>query len=361
MKRLWLIRLRKSRRLTQELVATGSFIDRGFYAQIENGTRDPSIHVATNIARVLGIHPRIFFSEVSNNHAGDQVIFTQSDLNLRYTWAYCDDINLDHVIGSRDDELGDEPGLVSLYNLKRAVLLDSRPVEQIISLPRGDVQQAFLVRGEPLLLAGNKLEGVFTILTQLPAITRNFSSDKALSLDTLAKGSVLYFYDSQDAYLNHLVRFVSKGLQRKSDIVLFESVQTYAMIERRLKLDFSSDELQQIQLIEQGEEGLVLSTISHPVETYQWSREGPLVWANVQSRLLENSISPLWEDCYGASVAHPGGILVCAVDANTVSAHVQTMMMRNHPYFMTDSEFVHSPLFAGNPHSFIFPPIFRQV
>lgn len=47
--------------LTQEQVASKSFIDRSYYSQIESGKRNPGPKVAENIARVLGINPMDFF------------------------------------------------------------------------------------------------------------------------------------------------------------------------------------------------------------------------------------------------------------------------------------------------------------
>ena len=66
MKRNWLIELRKSKKMTQENVATNAFIDRGYYAQIEKGVRNPSFSVALNIAKTLDFHPSLFFQDSSS-------------------------------------------------------------------------------------------------------------------------------------------------------------------------------------------------------------------------------------------------------------------------------------------------------
>ena len=57
----WLIQHRKSKQLTQQQVASLCFIERSYYSQIEGGKRNPSTHVAKNIARVLGFNPLKFF------------------------------------------------------------------------------------------------------------------------------------------------------------------------------------------------------------------------------------------------------------------------------------------------------------
>ncbi|MBS4214284.1 helix-turn-helix domain-containing protein [Neobacillus rhizophilus] len=63
MKREWLIKLRKSKKMTQKHISSAAFIDRAYYAQIESGIRNPSINVAKSIAHVLGFNPIKFFQE----------------------------------------------------------------------------------------------------------------------------------------------------------------------------------------------------------------------------------------------------------------------------------------------------------
>ncbi|MBM7572558.1 helix-turn-helix domain-containing protein [Aquibacillus albus] len=71
MKREWLIKLRKTKKLTQEQVARLSFIDRGYYSQIENGKRNPGPTIASNIAKVLGIDPMEFFQYMADFNSED--------------------------------------------------------------------------------------------------------------------------------------------------------------------------------------------------------------------------------------------------------------------------------------------------
>lgn len=63
MKREWLIEFRKSKQLTQEQVASSSFIDRAYYSNIESGKRTPSLIVAENIAKTLNFNPLKFFQD----------------------------------------------------------------------------------------------------------------------------------------------------------------------------------------------------------------------------------------------------------------------------------------------------------
>ncbi|RTR36387.1 XRE family transcriptional regulator [Robertmurraya yapensis] len=71
MKREWLINLRTSKQLTQQQVASSSFIDRSYYSHIENGKRNPSLAIAQNIAAVLKFDPLLFFKDDQINNVSD--------------------------------------------------------------------------------------------------------------------------------------------------------------------------------------------------------------------------------------------------------------------------------------------------
>ncbi|MEH7415018.1 helix-turn-helix transcriptional regulator [Neobacillus drentensis] len=65
-KRSWLSHIRKNKGMTQEQVASSSFIDRSYYSQIESGKRSPGLNVAKNIAKVLNFDPLQFFKDDQN-------------------------------------------------------------------------------------------------------------------------------------------------------------------------------------------------------------------------------------------------------------------------------------------------------
>lgn len=60
-KRQWLIDIRGSK--TQEDIAKEAKIARSYYAQIELGTRNPSVTMAKKIAATLGFDWTIFFAD----------------------------------------------------------------------------------------------------------------------------------------------------------------------------------------------------------------------------------------------------------------------------------------------------------
>lgn len=55
MKRSELIRIRKGKKLTQEAVANRAGIKRSYYGLIETGVRNPTLKIATQVAKALGV------------------------------------------------------------------------------------------------------------------------------------------------------------------------------------------------------------------------------------------------------------------------------------------------------------------
>lgn len=62
MRRVWLSNIRINKKFTHQDVADLSKIDRAFYTQIENGTRNPSVATAQKIAGALEFDWTIFFN-----------------------------------------------------------------------------------------------------------------------------------------------------------------------------------------------------------------------------------------------------------------------------------------------------------
>ena len=129
LKRDWLIKIRKNKRLTQQQVASTSYIDRGFYAQIENGVRDPSITVAKKIALALSFNPAAFFSDLADPFytalSNSYIIVAHFDIKLRYTWFFHPQTDLDNgdILGKTDEELSTDQGSLELMNLKKEGLM----------------------------------------------------------------------------------------------------------------------------------------------------------------------------------------------------------------------------------------------
>ncbi|WP_100402685.1 helix-turn-helix transcriptional regulator [Bacillus sp. FJAT-42315] len=172
----WLIQLRKNKSLTQANIAEQVFIDRSYYAQIEQGKRDPSIGVANQIAKLLKFHPSLFYSEFLENPLGEAiqgspVVVAHCDLQLRYTWIYNPHLNFhwQEFIGKRDDEIMMNEGSVSLMDVKRQVIEKDMIIREKIWFPISGRILLYDVYARSLKREG-RITGAMTVSTLLKNI-----------------------------------------------------------------------------------------------------------------------------------------------------------------------------------------------
>ncbi len=173
MKRDWLIKLRKHIGLTQEQVASKSFINRGFYAQIENGQRDPSAAVAKKVAAVLGFNPTMFFSDYFSDPfqialEGSPVTVAYSDPECRYTWVFNPFAGLlvEDMLGKRPDDLLVK-GAENLTVIMREAAVTGSPVRKAVQLEVEDKRKPFDVYARCRCDENGKAAGIVTIISEL--------------------------------------------------------------------------------------------------------------------------------------------------------------------------------------------------
>ncbi|MBM7551941.1 helix-turn-helix domain-containing protein [Thalassobacillus pellis] len=173
--RRWLIKLRKEKSYTQQEVASNVHIDRAYYAQIENGTRNPSIYVAKQIAAFFNINPSTFFMEHISDPfqvaiANSPIIVAHNGLDLRYTWIFNPHKDFDpgFIMGKRDDELANNDGTVALMKLKEQTIKENKPMRRQIQFPLSDGLVTYDIFAQPILDNHGNVIGVASTLSLLP-------------------------------------------------------------------------------------------------------------------------------------------------------------------------------------------------
>lgn len=172
--RQWLVSLRKDKDYTQAQVASEAFIDRSYYAQIESGKRDPSHAVAEKISKVLGFNPAVFYTnnirEPFNTSLEDSpVIVAQCDLELRYTWLFNAhfSISTESMIGKRDNEIMDVPGMKELMEFKQLVIDTGVADRKVIRFVSPEIAVSYDIFCKPLQDEEGSIVGAAIISTRL--------------------------------------------------------------------------------------------------------------------------------------------------------------------------------------------------
>ncbi|WP_306010407.1 helix-turn-helix transcriptional regulator [Bacillus sp. MMSF_3328] len=165
MKRNWLIKLRKSKKLKQADIAGQIPINRGYYSQIELGVRNPSEPISKAIGRILNFDPSLLlFDSSAFKEAFSQTgsLLAHSDLDLRYTWIYSPNHQqkADNLIGLRDDESDFWPNSSNLIKLKEEVINLKSSSLVIMNIDCNEEIHTYLFLGYPLIDSCRDLFGV---------------------------------------------------------------------------------------------------------------------------------------------------------------------------------------------------------
>lgn len=169
--REWLIQARKQKGYTQEQVAMQCFIDRSYYAQIEKGTRNPSMEVAKKIATALGVNPSTFFNDQYEEPSfllllrNSQMVIAYCNLQLEYMWVFNPhpDFESAKLLGKRDDEIANNKGTKELMAFKQEIIDSGMKMRRKINFPLSKGESTYDIYGEPISDKNDEIIGVITI------------------------------------------------------------------------------------------------------------------------------------------------------------------------------------------------------
>lgn len=183
---------------------------------------------------------------------------------------------------------------------------------------------------------------------------------------------ILYFYQSEELYLENLVSFVQSAQTVSQHVIIIEAPEVYLAMVEKLKLeDQYLDELNHTihyinnydfyQMYGDFNFERALTNFKNTVQPFVddhlsvrvW---GKVAWANLSS--LESKTIK-YESVADLTVSEIGYMTVCTYNANEVPASYQIKLMKSHPYLMTDTDFVKSP-FYNNSDQTVFPSLANQ-
>ncbi|GAE37448.1 MEDS domain-containing protein [Halalkalibacter akibai] len=182
---------------------------------------------------------------------------------------------------------------------------------------------------------------------------------------------ILYFYQSEEKYIENLISFILSAKQMNQHVIVIESYERYNHL-----LDRLGEKLQGLQLEEMlhyknniefyqlhGDFKFerALESFKIAVQPFVNEELSVRVWGKVSWRDLTYSQDGLhkYEHECDLTVSEIGYMTVCVYDGNEVPAAVQTEMMRSHPYLMTDRDLVKSSLYNHKDHT-VFPSLSAQ-
>lgn len=201
----------------------------------------------------------------------------------------------------------------------------------------------------------------------MDAVSQGINIKRNLQLEHGAH--ILYLFENQVSYLENVVSFTTDGVYMGNLVVVVDYVEIYHLVLERLSVQFSADELQRVFFIECHnfygadtlfDSGSIIEHFEERVESLPHSDHAILTWARVVWK-EQPDISIKIAKCEllaDNSVRMLQTVSVCAYDGGEIDANLLVRLQRSHDYFMTDKEFVRSPLYASDKP--VFPSLAVQ-
>lgn len=182
---------------------------------------------------------------------------------------------------------------------------------------------------------------------------------------------ILYFYESEEKYLQNLLSFILEAKHNNQQVVLLESDEVFEVVRELFGARWTEMELDKMIHFENNLEFYFHHGHFHFERTVEKFKDlvQPFVDGEVSIRLwgkitsdeiaLVRSDLRKYEEKCDLTISDMGYVTVCVYDGNTLPAAIQSEMMRTHPYLMTDSELVKSPLY-NHKDEVVFPSLASQ-
>lgn len=190
---------------------------------------------------------------------------------------------------------------------------------------------------------------------------------------TKSGSHILYVYSNLDAYVDNAVFFIKTAFRLKQHVVFIEEQEIFARIQAQLAEggDSSSDDLHFLHYVNGREyygycqkfDACHVTGNLETIAAFFTSRGLPMrIWGHVIWPAQPDIEYPLrqYEDNCGTTISRLGYTTVCAYDGRAVPAYIQTVMMHNHEYLMTDELLTQSNLYSdkAHPQPITFPSLF---
>ncbi|MEB1807290.1 MAG: MEDS domain-containing protein [Bacillaceae bacterium] len=202
-----------------------------------------------------------------------------------------------------------------------------------------------------------------SIATKTIALTESFQVNEG--------SHILYFYQSEELYLENLVSFIVSAIHLNQHAIVIETPERFEAAIHKLSEQLREEEYEPYlhyvnnyefyQKYQDFRFDRVLDNFKTTVQPFVNNNLCARVWGLVEWKDQPNILEKLhtYECECDLTVSEIGYMTVCCYDGHSVPSYILTEMMKSHPYFMTDHEIVKSSLYQQNEQT-VFPSLATQ-
>lgn len=183
-------------------------------------------------------------------------------------------------------------------------------------------------------------------------------------------GHILYFYKTDGAYIENAESFIITGVELNQHVIFIDKQERCQRILDNLRAKIDVSKVQFINSYDFYETyhdfqyDRVLTNLEIVLEPYVKDRRIVRLWGYVEPREQADFINEIntYETSADVCISELGYTTVCAYDAQHTPAYVQTDLMAQHEFFMTDYQLLRSNLYRHSTmtNQVVFPSISVQ-
>lgn len=178
-------------------------------------------------------------------------------------------------------------------------------------------------------------------------------------LQITKSGHILYFFEERSSYLKNLLVYIKTGVERGHHVLVIEDPTFLTELTEELSNLLTEESRARVHYVDNKSfyhlhqhfcADRIIDHFSVVLTPFFQNNMTIRTWSNVvfnEEDEIERKVAD-FEDEGDRCVNGIDVISVCAYDASRNSAYMQTRLMRNHEYLMTDHEFVRSTLYESS-------------
>ncbi|WP_163537045.1 MEDS domain-containing protein [Gracilibacillus sp. YIM 98692] len=177
-------------------------------------------------------------------------------------------------------------------------------------------------------------------------------------LEVSNNAHILYLNENSEDYINNLIAYIKAGIERNHHVIIIENPFIFQQAKRKINPSLTNEKQKFIHHVDNYtfyrcyRDFHIESILEHfgsILEPFFKKELEVRTWAQVEWMKQENieNILETFENTADCKVNELGLMSVCAYNANNISASLQTSLMRNHEYIMTDKELFKSTLYKS--------------
>jgi MEDS: MEthanogen/methylotroph, DcmR Sensory domain len=173
---------------------------------------------------------------------------------------------------------------------------------------------------------------------------------------------VLYSYNGMKNYTEQIVNYIREGTSLGEYVVVIENERIYRMVHKELTTRLTQEQMNLVHHVNNFDfyyssgsyhPPAIIDYFFKTVKSYVDNNQSFRSWAHVEWGTMEDPLHLIedLERIVDGAVNELAFPLICAYEGERMPEHLQTSLLKTHPYILIDEEFNRSDQYISNDNN----------